>query len=301
MTYLRLILLVVIWPICTNPVQAQLFRKRPSPPPAPAAQRVPELVMMLRTDPDESKRNFAAEELREFDTQTYTEILPALIEASRNDPRSGVRMEAVTTLSKIRPITREAGLAIEHAASEDSNLRARVHARTTFWKYQLSGFSNSSPSMAAKRRTTEEPPLIGSSEPTPTEFGAGTTLTVTPAVRRPELPRPLPTGPTFSTAVPQKPRLVSRPAAETTVIEDDLPPLPTTPPAVTPPVTPPPVIAPPTIVAPPIAPPPVVVAPPTVVAPPLPPPPTSGPSLPAPPSTDPRPLPDAPPVIVPLP
>lgn len=284
MTRLRLFLLVVIWPICAGPVQAQLFRRKPAPPPPPPAQRVPELVSILKSAPEERKRTSAAEELREFDPQAYAEILPALIEAARNDAKVGVRMEAVTALSKIRPITREAGQAIEHSASEDSNLRARIHARTTLWRYQLAGYSSKSPSAAA-RKTTEEPPLIDS--PTllgPMEVKPGTTVQVSPATPPgPDVPRPLPTGPSFSTAVPQRPRITPRPASETTIIEDDLPPLPPS----TAPVPPAP------------SEPPAVSSPPAVAEPPL-----TGPALPAFPDVPPSGpilLPEPPPVIVPLP
>jgi hypothetical protein len=263
MIRLRLILLVVIWPICATPVQAQLFRKKPA---APAAQRVPELVLMLKADPDERKRAGAAEELREFDIQTYTEILPVLIDAAKNDPKLNVRLEALTTLSKLRPINQEAGQALERAAADDVHLRVRIHARTTLWKYQLAGYSSGG--AKGKRKTTEEPPLIEPPvllPPTDTAPEIAPVRTPPDAGKSVDLPRPLPSGPSFSTAVPQTPKLVTRPAAEPTIVEDELPPLP---PAT--PMTPPPAVAPPVI-----APPPVIVPPPAGPSP-------SPPSLPAP-------------------
>ena len=59
----------------TTPAHAQLFFRKPAPNPS---QRVPELILTVKTDAEERKRAHAAEELREYDAVTFTEIVPAL-------------------------------------------------------------------------------------------------------------------------------------------------------------------------------------------------------------------------------
>ncbi|MBI1830541.1 MAG: hypothetical protein HYR84_03710 [Planctomycetes bacterium] len=60
-----------------HPAEAQLFAKKPKVNPS---QRVPELIVIVKTDPDEKKRAHAAEELRDFDVTKFTEIVPVLVD-----------------------------------------------------------------------------------------------------------------------------------------------------------------------------------------------------------------------------
>ncbi|MFO0965351.1 MAG: HEAT repeat domain-containing protein [Gemmataceae bacterium] len=284
MTYHRLLLLVVIWPICAMPVQAQLFRKKPAPPPAP--QRVPELIYILKTEPNDHKRAEAVEELTKFDSKVYGEIVTVLAETALKDKSVAVRFDAVSSLGSIRPVTQEAGRALEQAAADDANLRVRVHARTTLWKYQLAGYSSRTTAVAGrdgKKRTTEEPPLLLP----PTDVPPMAVGVSPGAAKSADPPRPLPTGPVFSTASPQRPKVIGRPVSDAKVIEP-LPPAlaPGLPPTAAPP-------APPTVVAP------TLPAAPVAVVPPLPPAPAVAPPLPAAPAIAP-PLPLAPP-LPPLP
>src|SRR4051794_100892 len=55
-----------------------LFGKKPNKP--NPAERVPELIVTVKTDGDEHKRAAAAEELRQYDPATFTEIVPVLID-----------------------------------------------------------------------------------------------------------------------------------------------------------------------------------------------------------------------------
>src|ERR1700689_416256 len=75
-------------------------------------QRVPELILIVKTDADERKRQHAAEELREYDTMTFAEIVPVLADVLKNDKKQGVRGEALSSLVKIRPATELAAHAI---------------------------------------------------------------------------------------------------------------------------------------------------------------------------------------------
>ena len=234
MTCLRLLLLIVILPICVAPAQAQIFRKKAAPSaPSAAVQRVPQLILTLKTDKENGHRATAIEELSGFDLQTYQEILPVLVEAALRDAAASVRTEAISALARMRPITKEAGQAIAKAASSDENLRVRVHARTTLWRYQLAGYGNDSTALAnIPRRTTAEPPMH---EKTPVAPAVGEQQ-AGPALGAPELPviepaaeepRPLPRTSSFSTAFPQNPRLItSQPAAGHVIIQEEPPPLP---------------------------------------------------------------------------
>src|SRR5262245_6193418 len=79
-----------------------LFKKKPSKP--DPADHVPALLETLKTDPDEKKREKAAEDLHEFDLKTFPNIITGLIEALGNDSSSSVRKEAVNSIGKLRPI-----------------------------------------------------------------------------------------------------------------------------------------------------------------------------------------------------
>src|SRR5215468_7909628 len=102
MKRLRGLLVLLALPACALPAQAQLFHKRARPVPA---QRVPELILILKTETDERKRAQAAEELREYDARTFNEIVPALIDVSHSDRRTGVRIEVLNSLARLRPIS----------------------------------------------------------------------------------------------------------------------------------------------------------------------------------------------------
>ncbi|HLJ92505.1 MAG TPA: HEAT repeat domain-containing protein [Gemmataceae bacterium] len=109
-------------------------QSKPSP-----AERVPQLLMILRTDGEENKRSNAAKELGEFDPKAFPEMIPTLIQTLKQDPKASVRVEIVQTLGKLRPISQEAGRAIE-SALEDASWRVRWQARQTLWGYRLSGY-----------------------------------------------------------------------------------------------------------------------------------------------------------------
>src|ERR1051325_6111531 len=104
------------------------------------SQRVPELILTVKTDADERKRAVAAEELRDFDSVTFTEIVPVLADVLRHDKKPSVRLEALGSLVKIRPVTQVAGHAIEKAAADDDSWRVRWQAKTGLARYHLAGY-----------------------------------------------------------------------------------------------------------------------------------------------------------------
>src|SRR5438105_2608466 len=120
------------------PAPAGLFGKRKKPDPA---QRVPELVQVLKADRDDRKRSEAAEELRQYDPGQFPQIVPALVDALQTDPKPGVRIEAAHTLGKLRPVSQPAGQALEKAAGHDASLRVRLQARTALMFYHMAGYS----------------------------------------------------------------------------------------------------------------------------------------------------------------
>lgn len=128
------------------------------------------LIYALKTDPDENKRKSAAEELRNSDANAHPEVLPALIESALHDSKVGVRIEALQSLGKLRPISQQAGQALEQSAANDPSIRVQLQARSTLLQYRLSGYrgSKSDPApMPTRIIRTDEPPLAVPLEPAP--------------------------------------------------------------------------------------------------------------------------------------
>jgi HEAT repeats len=178
-------LLLVIILACTAPAPAQWFfpkKQKPNP-----TQRVPELIMIVKTDPDERKRTHAAEELREYDATVFTEIVPVLADVLLNDKKMNVRLEALNSLAKIRPVSATAGHAMEKAATDDESLRVRMQAKATLPKYHLAGYSPKSATAASMGKVqTEEPP------PAPKVVVPPPPRTLESVPSDPPIPRPFP-------------------------------------------------------------------------------------------------------------
>jgi len=164
--------------ILAQPAPAGIFSKHTKVNPA---ERVPALIATLRADSDEKKRSSAAEELKQYDPAQFPEIIPSLADAAQHDPKSGVRIDALQTLAKLRPVSQQAGAAIEQATHDDS-VRVRFQARTLLWQYHLAGYHGSkTPQVGTPREPiyTEEPPLAA-----PTQLPAVSTI------QKPVAPQP---------------------------------------------------------------------------------------------------------------
>ena len=158
-------LLLVIALAWAAPAPAQwIFAKKQKMNPT---QRVPELVLIVKTDTDERKRAHAAEELRDYDPATFTEIVPVLVDVLQQDKKMNVRLEALTSLAKIRPVTARAGQAIEKAAAEDESWRVRWQAKTSLPKYHLAGYSSRKSDPAPVKKTSTQEPPVTVSPPAP--------------------------------------------------------------------------------------------------------------------------------------
>jgi len=132
----RLFLALVLPLAVVLPGQAGIFGKRARPSPA---QRVPELIAIVKTDNNDSKRESAAKELRDYDPAINPDIVAVLVDVAQHDSTAGVRTEAVQSLGKLRPISQVAGWAIEEAL-KDPSLRVRMQARSSLLGYRLSGY-----------------------------------------------------------------------------------------------------------------------------------------------------------------
>lgn len=142
---------------CGNVGLAAPFFKRANKP--EPAEYVPALIKTLQTDPDERKREVAAEELREYDLKSFPDIMPALVEALKNDPSSSVRLEVVSTISKLRPITQQAGYALEQAVASDNSFRVRASAKASLVQWVAFNGYRQSRTADTVPNQTEEPPL----------------------------------------------------------------------------------------------------------------------------------------------
>jgi len=145
--------------LLTLPARAgNLFGKHAKPNPA---ERVPQLVLILKTDTDEDKRCSAAKELRDYDPAGFPEIVPVLIDALQHDQKPGVRAEAAQSLGRIRPVSQQVGWALEEA-THDSTIRVRLQARTSLMNYRLSGYHPAKPpeAVAATPAAQGVPPIV---------------------------------------------------------------------------------------------------------------------------------------------
>ena len=196
------ILVLSIALVASAPSHAQLvFSKKAKTNPS---QRVPELILTVKTDADEKKRAHAAEELRDYDSVTFAEIVPVLVDVLKNDKKQSVRLEALNSLTKIRPVTTLAGHAIEKASADDENWRVRWQAKAALPKYHLAGYS--SKKAEPKGNSTGEPPIADPTTPLPLpRFDPIEPPRVTPTTS-PTAPRPLPkiAAPKTSTSPPQQ-------------------------------------------------------------------------------------------------
>ncbi len=153
----RVLLLVLGAMLLASQLRAGiLFGKKPKPKIDPA-QRVPELLGIVRTSPDESKRSEAADELRKYDTQQFPEMIPTLLEVLQTDAKPSVRLSAMSTLVKYRPVSQEIGQAVEQVLAKDASMRVRLQARSTLLQYHWSGYH--SPKKDDGKTATKEPPL----------------------------------------------------------------------------------------------------------------------------------------------
>jgi hypothetical protein len=135
-----------------------LFGKKTKPNPS---ERVPELIVIVKTDTDESKRAAAAKELRQYDPAAFKDIVPVLIDVLMNDAKPSVRAEAADSLGDIRPVTKEAGWALEEARQKDASMRVRLAARYSLMQYHWHGYESQTHDEKVIGPTVKDPPPSG--------------------------------------------------------------------------------------------------------------------------------------------
>src|SRR5262249_39403035 len=135
----RLLLVLLLLPALACPASAGILFGKKGKKPTPA-ERVPELLGTVKGDGDENKRVRAAEELRQYDPSAFPDIVPVLIDVLVNDKKPAVRAEAAQSLGKLRPVSQQAGQALEYALTKDPSMRVRLQARSALMQYHWAGY-----------------------------------------------------------------------------------------------------------------------------------------------------------------
>ncbi len=231
---LRVLWLVplVLLPLAAGPIHAGVIFGKRNKKPAPN-ERVPELLAIVKTDGDESKRAAAAQELRQYDPGQYPMIVPVLIDVLLTDKKPGVRAEAAQSLGKIRPISQQAGMALEQALSNDSSMRVRLQARSSLLQYHWSGYQSGKKDELISQ--SKEPPLADEKGPPPV------ITTTSPLSTPPPRLTPRPDGSRTTSSYPMPPAPFPTVPVKPTMKEPPLAPAPAPmplPSAPVPPVTP---------------------------------------------------------------
>jgi hypothetical protein len=190
-------------------VEAGILRRTPKPKPE---ERVPELIETLTSSTDDHKRADAAAELGSYDGKAFPQIIPTLIGALKNDSNSSVRWEAARSIGELRPISQQAGAALELAASKDSALIVRAAATRSLTSYHIFGYRPNKTTDPV-RGETEEPPLADPIKPISTPRYPANPMQMPQAPPAPMQVKPAPTPP-----------LINAPRTQTTEPPLSLPP-----------------------------------------------------------------------------
>ncbi|HTU94005.1 MAG TPA: HEAT repeat domain-containing protein, partial [Gemmataceae bacterium] len=153
---------LMLLPALAGPSYAGIFFGKKNKKITPA-ERVPELLAQVKSDGDESKRAAAAQELRQYDPGQFPMIVPVLIDVLITDTKPVVRTEAAQSLGKIRPISQQAGMALEQALANDSSMRVRLQARSSLLQYHWGGYRSVRKDDLMPQ--TKEPPLADDKAP----------------------------------------------------------------------------------------------------------------------------------------
>src|SRR5205823_5547833 len=106
-----------------------------------------------------------------------------------------VRAEAAGSLGKMRPISQQAGYALEQAQNNDGVMRVRLAARQALWQYHLVGYRGGKPAETPAANAGAPPTMVttppGPATPAVSPRGQPTSRggSLTPAMVR-ETPEP---------------------------------------------------------------------------------------------------------------
>ena len=236
MRHYRFLLAFVVPMTCVLPASAGIFfgkHAKTNP-----AERVPQLIAIVKTDTDESKRESAARELREYDPAAYPDVVSVLIDVLQHDDKPSVRSEAALSLGKLRPVSQVVGWALEEA-TKDPSFRVRMQARSALLGYRLSGYrsepqvtetpvTNPPKETAPKTSTWSLNVLKRTPTPTvPTKGSAAPGETAPPPLADPiTMPalRPVPKAGSQPSLTPSMVPNLQKPATQSSEAGPDLPP-----------------------------------------------------------------------------
>jgi hypothetical protein len=187
--------------------EAGIFGRSAKPDPT---TQVPALIDMLKGATEERDRVAAANALRDYDAKVYPEILPALIDSLAGDASSSVRSEAAESIGRIRPITAQAGYALEQAKENDKSLRVRGAARLALLQYKILGWIPGTKAEIAFQ--SKEPPLASESIKS---VPSTKVLSATPSPALAAAPVAPPTVKSLIPTAPPGPEIISPKQAET--------------------------------------------------------------------------------------
>jgi hypothetical protein len=160
----RLLVVCLLLAVMVGQASAGIFSKKNKPSPN---ERVPELLNIVKTDGDEHKRSAAAEELRQYDPKQFPTIVPTLIDVLGNDPKPSVRSEAAQTLGKLRPVSKDVGMALEQSVAKDTSMRVRLQARSALLQYHWHGYHGGKETGPALTQSPEPPLAPPQASPPP--------------------------------------------------------------------------------------------------------------------------------------
>lgn len=183
----KLFLSVSLIALIASSANAGPFRRTVKPDPA---TQVPALLESLKNDKDDRARARAAAALDEFDAKAFPDILPALAQALAVDPSSSVREEAASAIGKIRPITPQAGFALEQSLANEKTITVKLAVRKALLQYRILGYFGGIKAEFASQ--SSEPPVAISGAVK--GIASGTVLRPTPS--------PAPFSPTVVPAAP---------------------------------------------------------------------------------------------------
>jgi hypothetical protein len=151
-----------------------------------APSKTKQLLETLRADTDEKKRRAAAEDLADVDPRANPDVMTGLIASLRQDPAVAVRTAAAEAIGKLKPVSAQAGVALEEAVQSDPADGVRKAAQAALFQYHLNGYK----AVPAGTVQSVEPPLAKAKTKSPAVVVAKTPL---PAVK-PPAPAPVTVG-----------------------------------------------------------------------------------------------------------
>lgn len=159
---LALLILIAVAPLMearADLPRLGIFRKKKDDPPPTkdASAKAREVLDVLKSDPDETRRVAAVQELAAFDPRTNLDMLPTLLQAMRQDPSESVRAAAAKLVGELKPVVQNAGVALEQSLGQDPSEAVRKAAQQALWQYHLNGYRSAGAN--AQQAQTAEPPL----------------------------------------------------------------------------------------------------------------------------------------------